>query len=295
LKSSTSLLTPACCLLFLQAENDWLHYQHQLLAEMCKGFDWFRHFKLHALLADPDLTELDGAEQLTPDSLQQHFGDWLATGDEARLLQQLSTLPHIETQSSLESIADLTSALDGSKPLQERSNSSSSASMKCSSSALPASNSSSSSSIQPLAPPTDPLWLLRHLLSQPSPACCAGMETMTLQELQAQYKSTVHDLSLYLLQHSAGSIAGTDEPHSKLQAVMTEHLKLIAQLCTCRSELLTALQLVSDCSVLLRHVFYQQRSSIRLCVCLVGTACLSQSLVLRLGTGARCCCLQHTC
>ncbi|WIA10766.1 hypothetical protein OEZ85_010935 [Tetradesmus obliquus] len=38
----------------LQAENDWLRWQHALIAELCKGFDWFRNFKLHALLADPD-------------------------------------------------------------------------------------------------------------------------------------------------------------------------------------------------------------------------------------------------
>jgi hypothetical protein len=240
----------------LQAENDWLHYQHQLLAEMCRGFDWFRHLKLHALLADPELMQLDGSVQLRPDGLQQEFGDCLATGDEARLLQQLSTLPYFQTQSSLDPIADLTSALDGANPLQERSNSSS-ASMKFSSSQLPASNNSSSSSsaIHSLAPPGDPLWLLKHVMSKPFPACCEGIEIMTLQELQAHYKSTVHDLSLYLVQHSAGGVAGADEPHSKIQAVMTEHLKLIGQLCTCRSELVTALQLVSNCNVLLRHPF----------------------------------------
>jgi hypothetical protein len=217
---------------------------------MCKGFDWFRHLKLHALLADPELMmHVDGSEQLTPASLQQQFGDCLATEDEARLLQQLSTLPHVQTQSSLDAIADLTTALDGSKPLQERSNSSIT-SRNCSSCLLPAkctgsSSSNSSSSSQPLAPPDDPLWLLKHLLTQPTPACCAGIETMTLQELQAHYKSTVQDLSLYLVQHTAGGMSGTDEPLGKIQAAMTEHLKLIAQLCTARSELITALQLVS--------------------------------------------------
>jgi hypothetical protein len=259
---------------------------------MCKGFDWFRHLKLHALLADPELMQLDGSEQLTPDGLQQDFGDCLATGDEAQLLQQLSTLPYFQTQSSLDPIADLTSALDGANPLQERSNSSS-ASMKFSSSPLAACNNSSSSSstIQSLAPPSDPLWLLKHVMSKPFPACCEGIETMTLQELQAHYKSTVHDLSLYLVQHSAGGIAGADEPHSKIQAVMTEHLKLIGQLCICRSELVTALQLVSNCNVLLRHCFHQQRiSNMIACLCLWHRwlrCILTVTLVIAPGNGVR--------
>ncbi|WIA10765.1 hypothetical protein OEZ85_010934 [Tetradesmus obliquus] len=141
----------------LQAENDWLRWEHQLITEMCKGFDWFRHLKLQALLADPELMMCIGSEQLTHADLQQQLGDSLATEDESRLLRQLSFLP---------------------------------------------------------------------------------------QELQALYKSTVHDLSLYLVQHSAGSVTGsTDEPLKKIQAAMTEHLKMIAQLCTARSELVTALLL----------------------------------------------------
>lgn len=226
---------------------------------MCKGFDWFRHLKLQALLADPELMMCIDSEQLTPADLQQQLGDSLATEDESRLLRQLSSLPQVQTESSLDAVAELTTALDGSNPLQERCNGSS-ASMHCGSSVLPASassalhasagsaTSSSNSSIsnQPLAPPDDPLWLLKHLLSLPSPACCNNMETMTLQELQALYKSTVHDLSVYLVQHSAGSVTGsTDEPLKKIHAAMTEHLKMIAQLCTARSELVTALQLVS--------------------------------------------------
>ncbi|WIA30801.1 hypothetical protein OEZ86_000859 [Tetradesmus obliquus] len=122
----------------LQAENDWLRWEHQLITEMCKGFDWFRHLKLQALLADPELMMCIDSEQLTPADLQQQLGDSLATEDESRLLRQLSFLP----------------------------------------------------------------------------------------------------------QHSAGSVTGsTDEPLKKIQAAMTEHLKMIAQLCTARSELVTALQL----------------------------------------------------
>jgi hypothetical protein len=249
---------------------------------MCKGFDWFRHLQLHALLADPELMQLDSTEQLTTDSLQQQLlSNCLATDDEARLLQQLSILPHVQTQSSLESVADLASALDGSNPLQEH-RKSSSTSLKCSRSTLTASSSSTSSSTsQPLAPPEDPLWLLKHVLSQPLPACCANMETMTLQQLQAHYKSTVHDLSLYLVQHSAGGIARAEEPLTKIQAAMTEHLKLIVELCTCRSELVTALQLVSDYRPLLQHMLYQQRIAVSLRVVVLWAAlCCYPSFVL---------------
>jgi hypothetical protein len=206
---------------------------------MCKGFDWFRHLQLHALLGDTQLMQLD-SEQLTPENLQQQLANCFATEDEALLLQQLSAQP------LLDAVADLTSALHGSHPLQERINSSSSTNINTSS--LTPADLSSSSYSQPLAPPEDPLWLLKHVLTQPPPPCCANLEAMTLQELQAHYKATVHDLSLWLVQYTAGGIAGPTELEAKIQAALTEHLQLIGQLCTVRSELVTALQLVSsDC------------------------------------------------
>jgi hypothetical protein len=80
---------------YLQAENNWLRWQHQLIAELCKGFDWFRNLKLHSLLADSQLMQM--GEQLTPECLQQQLSsNCLATDDEVRLLQQLPALPDLQ-------------------------------------------------------------------------------------------------------------------------------------------------------------------------------------------------------
>jgi hypothetical protein len=223
----------------MQAENDWLRWQHQLIAELCKGFDWFRHHKLHSLLPDPELMLVD-SEQLTPASLQQQLSNCLATEDETQLLRQLSTLPDVQMQASLDAIADL--SLDGSKPLQERSNSSTPSANSSHSSCPAATNSSQ----QPIAPPDDPLYLFQHVFSKPPPACCDGLESHTLQDLRAHYKAVVRDLSLYLMQHQTGGMAAQDQPLDKIQAALIDHLRYMAEQCIAQGSLVTAFQLVSD-------------------------------------------------
>jgi hypothetical protein len=204
---------------------------------MCKGFDWFRQLKLHALL-DPELMQLD-SEQLTPDGIKQQLSSCLASDDETRLLQQLSSLPEVQLQSCTVAVADL--ALDGSTSLQERSNSSS---VSASSSRANCPASSSNGLEQPIAPPNDPLYLFQHVFSKPKPASCNSLETMTLDQLRSHYKALVRDLSLYLMQHQTGGMAADDQPLQKIQAVLVEHLYLMAEMCVARSDLVTALQLV---------------------------------------------------
>jgi hypothetical protein len=204
---------------------------------MCKGFDWFRQLKLHTLL-EPELMQLD-SEQLTPDGLKQQLSSCLATDDETRLLQQLSSLPEVQIQSCADAVADL--ALDGSNPLQERCNSGS-VSASSSRTNMPA---SSNGLQQPIAPPNDPLYLFRHVFSKPAPASCSSLETKTLDELRSHYKALVRGLSLYLMQHQTGGMAADDRPLEKTQAVLEEHLYLMAEMCVGRSDLVTALQLVS--------------------------------------------------
>jgi hypothetical protein len=231
-----------------QAENDWLRWQHQLIVQLCKGFDWFRNLKLKSLLADPQLMQVN-SEQLTPESLQQQLSSsCLATEDETRLLQQLPALPDVQLQSSMEGVAGL--ALDGSNPSQERS---------CSSS--PRANSSqhnypasSNSEQQPIAPPDDPLFLFQHVFSQDPPASCSSLETLTLQDLQTHYKSLVRDLSLCLMQLQTGGMAAQEQPLEKIQAALVDHMRLLAELCIANGALVTSLQLVSSACVGLSHI-----------------------------------------
>jgi hypothetical protein len=208
-----------------------------LIAELCKGFDWFRQLKLRALLeSDLELMQLD-SQQLTPNDVQQQLPSCLTTDYETRLLQQLSSLPDVQLQSSVNAVADL--ALEGSNPLQERSNSSASASS--SRDHCPA---SSQSSEQPIAPSYDPLYLFQLVFSKPPSACCNNVEAMTLDQLRAHYKALVRDLSLYLMQHQTGGMAADDQPLDKIQAALVDHLHLVAELCFAGGDLVMSLQLV---------------------------------------------------
>jgi hypothetical protein len=99
----------------LQEENERLTYQHQLVAEMCRGFDWFRHVQLHSLLVHPEQVLGDSAtEQLTPGSMQQQLSPLLKTELEVQLLQQLSSLPVVQPNISKSSGALPASALNSS-------------------------------------------------------------------------------------------------------------------------------------------------------------------------------------
>jgi hypothetical protein len=223
----------------LQAENDWLRWEHKLIAELCKGFDWFRNLKLHSMLAGSQLMQLD-SEQLMPESLQEQLSsNCLATEDETRLLQQLSALPDVQIQSTIEGVAGL--AINAAKPLQELSRSSS-PSARSSQHSYPA---SSNSSLQPIAPPDDPLYLFQHVYSMPRPACCSSLETLTLQDLQTHYKSLARSMSLYLMQLQIGGKAAQQQPLQKIQVELIDHMRLFSELSLLNSVLVTSLQLVS--------------------------------------------------
>jgi hypothetical protein len=206
---------------------------------LCKGFAWFRQLKLHAFFeSDLELMQLD-SQQLTPNGVKQQLSSCLATDDETRLLQQLSSLPDVQLQSSIDAVADL--ALDGSNPLQESSNSSVSASSSRAN--CPA---SSQSSEQPIAPSNDRLYLFQHVFSRPLPACCNNGDAITIDQLRAHYKALVRDLSLYLMQHQTGGMAADDQPLDKIQVVLADHLHFMAEMCFSHSDLVTEMQLVSD-------------------------------------------------
>uniref|UniRef100_A0A383W8W7 Uncharacterized protein n=1 Tax=Tetradesmus obliquus TaxID=3088 RepID=A0A383W8W7_TETOB len=198
----------------LQEENERLAYQHQLVSELCKVFDWFRHMQLHALQPDPELMVTDDAsEQLTPGSMQQQFTDILQTEAEVQLLQQLSSLS-VSQQSSSNCSASLATAADNS-------------SQASSNRACPA------SSCQLVAPPGDAMWLVKQAFQQPWPHDCPSADTVTVPALVQHFRATVHALSLQLVQLDACTDAAQQaESLRKVQTVLLPHLRIIVELCS---------------------------------------------------------------
>jgi hypothetical protein len=249
-----------CC---LQAEHDHLVYQHQLITDFCKGFDWFRHVQLHALLADPEVMLAGStAEQLAPGSLNQQLSNILETESEVQLMQQLSSLPASQQHPSNGSAAAPHTAAHNSSSapisLRDSSYSSISASeasplaafdqqhptghLHASAAADAAAaavngqvNTSQpcpASSSAPTAAPGDVWWLLKQALQQPWPQeMCKTPEDLTPQVLLQHFKATAHELSLQLVKYSA--CEGAEEqagPLHNMQQLLLPHLRLIVGL-----------------------------------------------------------------
>lgn len=211
----------------LQEENERLAYQHQLMAEMCKGFEWFQNMQLHAVLAGPEQLQGDDfSELLMPGCMQQQFSNLLET--EVQLLQQLSSLPVTQQNSSTGAAAPAASALDSGQG--------------SSNAASPA-----SSSNQLVAPPGDVLWLLKQVYRQPWPQGCPSADEMTVAALIDNVKATASALSILLVQFDACTDAAEQaELSCKLQGTLMQHFRVGLEFtgCSHRAHLIRSLQLV---------------------------------------------------
>lgn len=237
--SDLSLNTLPVCFSWMQAENSKLQYEHQLLTEMCNGFDALRQQQLQALIA-PDAHNTQSTETCQP-AFQ------VVTDDEMLLLLELQQLPPVHTAGAAYCSPQVHSTSSSSSAAWCESNSNMS---------FPASSGTpcpASTTVQPVAPLGNPLWLLKHLLARPPPA---GAAQLTLPELQLIYIDTARELSLRLMHHEADTTGlllqqqqlqqpGRKSHVQEIQRIMMEHWHLIAELCTTRPELVTALQLVS--------------------------------------------------
>uniref|UniRef100_A0A383WA48 Uncharacterized protein n=1 Tax=Tetradesmus obliquus TaxID=3088 RepID=A0A383WA48_TETOB len=214
----------------LQEENERLAYQHQLITEMCKGFEWFRNMQLHALLAGPEqLLGDDVSEQLTPGCMQLQFTSLLETEAEVQLLQQLSSLPVTQQSSSTGAAAPAASALDSGQG--------------SSNAASPA-----SSSNQLVAPPGDLLWLLKQVCRQPWPQGCPSADEMTVAALIDNVKATASALSILLVQFDACTDAAEQaELSCKLQGTLMQHFRVGLEFtgCSHRAHPIRTLQLTN--------------------------------------------------
>jgi hypothetical protein len=72
------------------------------------------------------------------------------------------------------------------------------------------------------------------------------LETLTLQDLRMHHKVLVSDMSLYLRQHETGDVAAQQQQLNKIQAAMTDYMRLIGEVCIYNNALVTSLHLVSD-------------------------------------------------
>jgi hypothetical protein len=263
----TTLPVPLLCC--LQAEHDHLVYQHQLITDFCKGFDWFRHVQLHALLADPEVMLAGStAEQLTPGSLHQQLFNILETESEVQLMQQLSSIPVSQQPPSNGPPAapHQPEPNSSSAPISLRDSSYSSISAsKASPSAtvclqntfgqVPAStaavNSSRldpASSSHPSAPSGNVWWLLQQALQQPWPQdVCKTPEDLTAPLLSQHFRSTAHELSLQLVQYGACKGAAEQAgPLHDMQQTLLQHWRLIVGVLACShgATTFTTMQLV---------------------------------------------------
>uniref|UniRef100_A0A383W898 Uncharacterized protein n=1 Tax=Tetradesmus obliquus TaxID=3088 RepID=A0A383W898_TETOB len=222
----------------LQEENERLAYQHQLVAELCKGFEWFRDMQLHAVLADPELMLADDAsadQQLAQNSMQQ-LTSLLEIEGEVQLLQQLSVLPVNQSNTSKGSAA----------PPAPAPNSSYSESMRAAAGTRRSNRAPPASSCQLVAPPDDAMWLLKLTYRQPWPHDCPSAGDMTAPELIKHYMAIARTLSLQLVQFDACKGAAEQaEPLRKLQGTLLQHFRVLLELCGCRdrTHLLRAMQL----------------------------------------------------
>lgn len=227
---------PPCALAtVLQEENARLTHQYQLVEELCKCFDWFRHMQLHALLANHELMLGDDAsQQLTPDSVQQQFTNLLETEVELQLLQQLSSLQVSQQNSSTACAALPASALDSGQDSRQ---------------ASPASSSLL------VARPGDVLWQMKQAVQQPWPHSCSSAGDITLPELMEHFRATVHTLSVQLVQFDACQQAAAQaEPLHIMRSTILQHNRVIIEIYSCSRalHLVTSLQLVRHAAAPLR-------------------------------------------
>jgi hypothetical protein len=161
-----------------------------------------------------------------------------------QLLQQLSNLPATQQNTSKVAAALPAAALNSSSFSCD---SGSAESPRAADSGHDCNPLFPASSSQQISPPDDVPWLWREIVRQPWPQNCPAAEDLIVPLLCEHFKTTAHNLSLYLVQYDAFEDAAEQAgPLRNLQEALLQHFHVIVEVCGCsdRTYLMRSLQLV---------------------------------------------------